>query len=101
MNALRQAEGSSAAAQRLCVRRTSDDDLPDLARARFWMDLGVIRRQLLSALGILVPVTLACAIPLAVYWYRRRAVWLAIALLLWVAAGYLFTVRYGSKKSSG
>jgi hypothetical protein len=48
--------------------------------------------KLLSALGILVPVTLACAIPLAVYWYRRRAVWLAIALLLWVAAGYLFTV---------
>jgi hypothetical protein len=54
--------------------------------------LAWLHGELIGALALLVPVTVVCAVPFAGYILWPSAIWLAFASLLWIAAGYFFTV---------
>jgi hypothetical protein len=45
-----------------------------------------------GALWLLIPATLASAVPAGIYAIRRAAEWLGVTFLAWLACGYLFAV---------
>jgi len=57
-----------------------------------WIGAAMHLHALPGALWLLIPATLASAVPAGIYAIRRAAEWLGVTFLAWLACGYLFAV---------